>query len=108
MPLAYSYPDAYLQPLVTQAREDAAAADVAQLGTLPTHWVARLVVLRAYVITCLESQKAPDDLFSAKLAAYRKEYDAALAQGRAAQMAVNAAAAPGGAASPFTVSLERA
>lgn len=91
MALTYTYPDAYLSPLVTQAREDQARADVALLGTLPAAHVARLVVLRAYVITCLESQRTADDTFSAKLATYRKEYDQALTQARQAQAAASQA-----------------
>lgn len=32
------------------------------------------------MLTCLESQKSPDDLFAAKFGAYRKAFDAALPQ----------------------------
>lgn len=104
MPLAHAYHDAYLAPLITQEREDRAAAEVAQLGSWPADWSARLTVLRAYALTCIESQKAPDDLFASKLAAYRKEFDAALPQARAAQ---TAASPPDGGASMFSVSVER-
>ncbi len=55
---------------MTQAREAKALADVADLGTLPDVWVERLAVLRTYIITCLESQKAPDDMFGVKLATF--------------------------------------
>jgi hypothetical protein len=108
MPLAHTYADAYLAPLVTVDRETRAAADVSDLGTLPAAWVARLVVLRAYILTCIESQKAPDDLFGAKLAAYRREFDGVLAQARAAQAAIDSAAGTGGSGSFFTITLERA
>ncbi|MFO1268563.1 MAG: hypothetical protein U1F25_13710 [Rubrivivax sp.] len=108
MAMTYTYADAYLAPLVGQAREAQAIADVAQLGTLPAAYVARLVAVRAYVLTCLESQKAPDDLFAAKLAAYRKEWADVLAQARAAQDALDAASgSASGGASPFTVELVR-
>ena len=109
MPLRYPYADAYLAPLVTMAREDQSAADVAMLGTLPAAWVQRLTVLRAYVITCTESMKSADDVFSAKLAAYRKDYAEAIPQARAAQQAADAAAGvpSKGGGSVFTVSLER-
>ena len=104
----YTYADAYLAPLISKSLETRAVADVADLGTLPASWVQRLVVLRAYVITCLECNKAPDDTFAAKLSAYRKEYADQLARARAAQDAVNATAGTGSpSSSPFTVSLER-
>ena len=95
MPLINAYLDGYLSPLVTVAREATAIADVAVYGTLPAAWVTRLVILRAYILTCLECQKAPDDTFTAKLAAYRKEFDAMLGLARQAQAAVDAAAASG-------------
>jgi hypothetical protein len=97
MALTYFYPDAYLQPLITEPREQRAASDVADLGALPEAWLPRLVVLRAYVITCLESQRTADDLFGVKLTQYRKEFTDALAQARAHQAAADAAAGrPGG------------
>lgn len=108
MPLAHTYADAYLAPLVTVDRETRAAADVADLGTFPAAWVTRLVVLRAYVLTCIESQKAADDLFGAKLTAYRREYDNTLQQAIAAQMAADQAAGVGGTGSVFTLQIERA
>ena len=103
--MSYTYADSYLAPLVTPGREDRAVADVSDLGALPAAWVARLVVLRVYVLTCQECQKAPDDTFSAKLSTYRKEYADTLAQARAAQAAQ---ASPGGGGSFFSVPLERA
>ena len=110
MPLAHPYTDAYLAPLVTTERETRAAAEVALTGSYPGAWTQRLVILRAYILTCLESQKSPDDTFAAKLSAYRKEYESALPAARAAQAAAEAAAgtAPTGAGSPFSVTLERA
>ena len=109
MPLRYPYADAYLAPLVTQAREDQANDDVALLGTFPAGWVQRLVVLRSYVITCQESMRQEGDLFTQKLAAYRKDYADALVQAKAAQEAIDAASAtpPTGGGSFFTVDLQR-
>lgn len=109
MALRYPYTDAYLANLITQPREDKAFAFVAELGTLPAFWIEELTRLKAYCITCEESQKAPEDLFAAKLASYRKAFSEALTQARAAQDAVNAAAGagPSGGASVFTMSLER-
>lgn len=106
--MKYAYADAYLARLVTPEREARATTEVADLGTLPAAWVARLIPLRAYVLTCIECQQAPDDLFSSKLPAYRKEYEAALASARLAQALVNASAGRGGSGSTFTVPLYRA
>jgi len=110
MPLAYTYADKYLAALVTTDIETRAVDDVDAIGTFPVAWVARLVVLRSYIIVCMESQKAPDDLFTAKLSTYRKEFDAALPLARTAQIeaeAVNDGVAPSGGASWFTVDLDR-
>ena len=109
MALQQPYMDAFLAPRVTQAREDQAIADVAQLGTLPAAWVARLTVLRCYVITCMENMQSDSDTFAAKLSAYRKDYEAAIPQARAAQAQAEAAAGKPstGGSSFFTVDLSR-
>lgn len=109
MPLKYPYADAALAPRVTQAREDQAVEEVAVLGTFPDEWVKRLVVLRAYIVTCIESQMSTDDIYAAKLASYRKDFNDALPQARAAQAAAEAAAGkqPRGGASFFTIDLQR-
>lgn len=104
MALTNPYHDAYLAPLITQDRETRAAAEVAQLGAFTDAWAQRLTVLRAYVLTCIESQKASDDLFAAKLAAYRKEFDAVLPSARAALAAANPQA---GAGSAISLVIER-
>jgi len=107
MPLTYTYTDGYIAAQVDPTREARAVADVAQLGTLPVTWVQRLVVLRAYVITCMECAKSPEDMWSTKLAFYRKEYDSTLPQARAAQAVIDAAA-NSNSASIFSVELFRA
>lgn len=107
MPLVYTYTDAYLMPLVTEAREAQATTEVAELGAFPEDWLARLVIVRAYVLTCLESMRAPDDTFAAKLAAYRKEFDHLLPQARAALQAAQAAAGTQVRGSLFTIELLR-
>lgn len=103
--LTYTYVDAYLAPLVTQEREKRAIADVAAYGTFPADWTERLVRLRAYVIVCSESQKSPEDLFTAKLATYRKEFNDALPFAKAAQDATTSNSGLGGV---FSIPLERA
>lgn len=112
MALTYFYPDAYLQPLVTEPREQRAIADVAgQFETttaLPAFWKQRLVILRAYVLTCQECQKAPEDLFSAKLRAYSAEWDKAVPAAIVARDSASAGTGGTvGGASFVTVSLER-
>ena len=84
MPLLNTYADAYLKAQVTEDRETRAAADVAALGTFTGDWPAKLTVLRAYVIACLECQAQPDDLFAQKLKHYRQEFDSALGMANAA------------------------
>lgn len=103
--LTYTYADAYLAPLVTQDRETRAIAEVAAYGGFPAEWTERLVRLRAYQIVCAESQKAADDLFSAKLATYRKDFELALPQARAAQDALTSGSGLGGI---LSIPLERA
>ena len=103
--LTYTYSDAYLAPLITQDRETRAIAEVAAYGTFPADWTERLARLRAYCITCAESQKAPDDLFSAKLATYSKEFRDALPHAQAAQDALTSTSGLGGV---FSIPLERA
>lgn len=82
-----TYDDPYLRPLITTDRESRAAADVALLGDLDETWADRLKVLRAYILTCLESSTSAEDSFAAKLAEYRREYKDAVAAARAATAA---------------------
>lgn len=109
MALTYPYNDAYLQPLVTEAREVRAIADVAGQfeddQPLPAFWRQRLVILRAYIITCQESQRAPEDLFTAKLKTYSAEWDKAVPAAILARD--NAGAGIIGGASFVSVALER-
>lgn len=105
MPLAYKYDDAYLAPQVTPDREARAVADVAVYGTFPAAWTERLVRARAYVITCQECQRLPDDLFGTKLAQYRREFDSLLPYARTA--AAEVAGDPTGALF-LTIPMERA
>lgn len=111
MPLIQTYHDAYLSPLITQDRENRAIAQVADEGVFPSSWTSRLIVLRAYIITCQESMRMPDDTFDAKLKTYRSEYKDALVSARLAQLAASSAAggssAPSGGGSFFTVDLMR-
>lgn len=82
--MTLTYHDSYLTPLVTEEREARALADVDRIATFPTVWREKLGVLRAYILTCLESNAESEDVFSVKLKQYQKEFDAALALARAA------------------------
>lgn len=79
MPTTYTYYDPYLTALITEARETRALADVnAVRSDFPAEWLERLTRLRAYIITCQESQRTADDLFSVKFSQYSREYDKTL------------------------------
>jgi hypothetical protein len=88
--LTLTYHDAYLAPLIAKTPdwESRAMADVAQLGAFPTLWTNKLVVLRAYILCCLESNAAEDDVFSVKLKQYQAEWKDVYA---AAKVAANLA-----------------
>jgi hypothetical protein len=88
----YDYADPYLTRLVTDDREERATADVDAVGTFADPWRARLIVLRVYVLICIESIVDPSDAFSAKLNQYRKEYEQALIVARAARATTDAPA----------------
>lgn len=83
MPLVHTYYDAYLKNHVTVERETRAASEVVDIGNFAEAWNTRLTILRAYILTCMECQAQPDDLFAQKLKHYRAEFDAVLAQARA-------------------------
>lgn len=108
MALSYYYPDEYLRAHTTEPREARAMTEVADLGEFPPTWVPRLVVLRAYMIVCMECQREPDDLFSSKLTTYRREFDSTLSLARAAQAAASASAGTMSGGSFFSVELFRA
>lgn len=98
-----TYADGYLKTLIDDDLETRAAQDVAELGAFPDPWPTKLTVLRAYILCCMESLADEQDVFSLKLAQYRKEFDRTLQQARIA--AQTAQQAPG---IPLTVGLERA
>lgn len=104
MPLAHTYTDAYLKTRVTEAIEARATDDIAQLGTFPDAWKNKLIVLRGYLLACLEQGGQAEDTFAVKLAQYRKEFDFTLSLAKAAQ----AEAAPDTAVPILTIPIERA
>ena len=82
--MAYTYTDAFLSPLATPDRTARAESDVDAIATFATEWRDKLVVLRTYLLICLDSQKSAEDAFAVKLAAYRKEWESVLAAAKAA------------------------
>lgn len=89
MPLLYAYPDAYLSRFATEEREARAIAHVAIDGTFTPEWTERLVILQTYILACLENQADPEDLFTAKLKAYREQYSIELVKAKAANEETN-------------------
>jgi hypothetical protein len=85
----YAYPDAYLAKFCTDEREARAIADVALLGTFPAEWAERLTIVQCYILACLENQADTEDLFTAKLKAYRDEMAVLLPQAKAAEAEAN-------------------
>lgn len=76
------YNDKYLYPLINDERVDAATAFIDSMGTIPDPWRERLIMLQVYIDICVESVKAPDDIFSTKLKAYRAEFADSLNRAR--------------------------
>lgn len=100
-----TFADAFLAKYATTDRQTRAAADVALLGTFPAAWDERLLILRTYILACMENQAETEDLFSAKLKTYRAEFDKALPQAQAAQDAEDETVTGRGI---FSIPLERA
>ena len=96
------YADAYLKSQVTDDRETRAAADVAIYGTFGAAWLEKLTIIRAYIITCLECQAQPDDLFAAKLKHYRDEWEVTLSAAQSATVT-----AGGSELAIFSIPMER-
>lgn len=85
MSLIHSYTDAVLSPLVTEAIEATAIADVEALGEFPDPWPERLTVFRVYILLCLEYASTDDDPFSVKLPYYRAEWNLAMKDAQTAR-----------------------
>jgi hypothetical protein len=79
----YAYPDAYLAKFCTVAREARAIEDVTLMQsdkTFSADWVERLTIVQCYILACLENQADKEDLFTAKLKAYREQLQVLLPQ----------------------------
>lgn len=102
MALTYTYPDAYLARFCVEERELRAIDDVALLAasagvTFDADWTERLVILKTYILACLENQADGEDLFTHKLKTYRDELSTQLPR------AVTAAQAAAGTISGFSM-----
>jgi hypothetical protein len=84
MAITLTYPDAFLTRHCTEDRETRAFADVDVLGAFATEWRERLTILQVYILACLENQADAEDLYTAKLKAYREEFRRQLAHAQAA------------------------
>ena len=84
MAATLTYNNAYLVRFCTEERENRAFDAVDNLGAFTTTWRNELTILKVYILACLENQADPDDLFSAKLKNYKKEFDGMLAQAETA------------------------
>ena len=93
--MAITYTDEYLASEVTPPREARATADVDAVMTFTEAWRERLIELRTYIITCQECMRGTtEDLFYAKLKAYRDEYESAMITAKAAAREAEMTTAP--------------
>jgi hypothetical protein len=97
------YPDAYLQCFCDDEREERAYAAVDLLGTFEDSWRDSLTIIKCYILACLENQASAEDLFTAKLKTYSKEFEGLLDKARTA-----APDDDGNYAAIFSIPLERA
>jgi len=98
-----TYRDAYLSKFCNLEMETAAYAAVDLLGTFADSWRDALTILKCYILVCVENQADSEDLFTAKLQTYKKEFDGLLAQARTATPDDD-----GNVPAVFSISLERA
>ena len=91
MATLYTYPDAYLAVFCTEDRETRATANVdlyeSQLPdgqVFSAEWTERLIITQTYIIACIENQADAEDLFTAKLKTYERQWQTLLPQAIAA------------------------
>jgi hypothetical protein len=82
--MSLDYRDAYLKDFCSYEVETLAYSDVDLLGTFTTAWRNKLAIVRAYILVCQENQANDEDLFTAKLKTYEKEFEGLLARARTA------------------------
>lgn len=77
--LEYDYYDEYLKQNISPHTELRAKTEINYLKLKNEFFISKLVVLKAYIICCLENQTSADDLFAVKLKQYKAEFEAVLA-----------------------------
>jgi len=78
------YPDAYLATFCDDDREERAYAAVDLLGFADSDFRDALCILKCYILACLENQASAEDLFTAKLKTYTKEFEGLVVEARTA------------------------
>lgn len=94
------YSDKFLVGLITEEIELRASEDVASFGAFDADWNERMVVVRAYLIACMENVKAQDDIFNTKFKLYQKEFDMLMQKARTTNSAASSV-------SPLTIAISR-
>ena len=74
--LEYDYYDEYLKPNISPHTELRAKSEINYLKLKNELFISKLVVLKAYIICCLENGTSADDLFAVKLKQYKAEFEA--------------------------------
>ena len=77
--LEYDYYDEYLKQNISPNTELRAKTEINYLKLKNEFFISKLVVLKTYIICCLENQTSADDLFAVKLKQYKAEFEAVLA-----------------------------
>ena len=73
--LEYDYYDEYLKQNISPHTELRAKSEINYLKLKNEFFISKLVVLKAYIICCLENQTSADDLFAVKLKQYKTEFE---------------------------------
>ena len=74
--LEYDYYDEYLKQNISPHTELRAKTEINYLKLKNEFFISKLVVLKTYIICCLENQTSADDLFAVKLKQYKAEFEA--------------------------------
>ena len=73
--LEYDYYDEYLKQNISPHTELRAKTEINYLKLKNEFFISKLVVLKAYIICCLENGTSADDLFAVKLKQYKAEFE---------------------------------
>ena len=73
--LEYDYYDEYLKQNISPNTELRAKTEINYLKLKNEFFISKLVVLKTYILCCLENQTSADDLFAVKLKQYKTEFE---------------------------------